>query len=93
MTSRNEVIIPTARAFELLDNCLDMLETAERDRDQERAAERERDDLRKEVERLRAELATDRAATAHLFRSLGLSLMAQAVENGEHLKMYRKEDK
>jgi hypothetical protein len=38
MTSPNEVIIPTARAFELLDNCLDMLETAERDRDQERAA-------------------------------------------------------
>jgi len=34
------------------------------------------------------DVARERAAVAHLFRSLGLSLMAQAVENGEHLKMY-----
>ncbi len=32
----------------------------------------------------------EREATAYLFRSLGLSLMAQAVEKGEHITMYEK---
>ena len=45
--------------------------------------------LVREVERLRDE----RVAAAHLFRSIGLSLMAQAVENGEHLKVYADHNK
>jgi len=32
----------------------------------------------------------EREAVIYLFRSLGLSLMAQAVENGKHLTMYEK---
>ena len=61
-----------------------------RDGDLLRAAERERDDLRKEVERLRAEVDRERAAVVAWLRGRpGYGPVADAIERGEH----RREEK